>query len=197
MSCTTLYAVMPDNDGEFTEAGEYRNSYGSAVFIWHALLDTYKRGILNGRPLMGDPGVGWDPSAVDRFSAYDLLWKYDSKGGELQPWERNALKSTYDNALLPRAGMLTMADSLERFAAAHHTGKRLHGVCSLREQAATLREIHAKGALAAAWNQTSCSEFWGDGTYEDDEDETSTPYSIDRDDKHWEIAVLPLDGEQS
>jgi hypothetical protein len=206
MSCTTLYAVWPHSGGTFEEVGEYRNSYGSAIFVWSALFKAYRQHIIGRQALAGEfPGC---PGAIGHFDTYPLLWKYAAgKFDDLpelpsydprpqdtgfRPWETNTLLSTYDNAVLPRNGMLVMAQSFERFAYIYHAGDQRTHVCSLREQAATLREIYERGAVAAAWCQTSTSDFWGSGTY-DEETEEHTPYSIETGKDHWMIEVLELD----
>lgn len=79
--------------------------------------------------------------------------------------------------------------------------KKLHGgvviestgrVCSLKEQAVVLRRLHAEGALAVAWQQTSVAECpWHvsirnpeTGEYDDERS-----YNINRDSKHHFVEV--------
>lgn len=193
MSHTTIYAVRKPEDGFESEA-EFRNSHGSATFVWNALLRRYKDGILKGKPLLGDNG-NWG-RGVSVFDAWSEVWKYDQAGGYLEPWERNVLRSTYDNAVLMRDSFLMMADAMDHFEAAHHSGELAEHACTLHKQAECLRKLHVAGdVVAVAWCQTSVGEFWGEGhrDMEADEDEDGdlpwVPYRIDQDSQHFVIEV--------
>lgn len=167
MSYTNLYTT--NEDGNFGVAAEFRNSWGSAAFIWSALARTY--------------GV----SHVNPFKAWERVWTPDFEA-RIEPFERLVLHSTYDRAVLRKEDFERMAEAMETFAEKHDTGET---VCSLRKQAEALRTAKEGGAEYAAWNQTSVSEslWWLPAQCEHEEER---PYNIHCDSGHRFIDTVEL-----
>jgi len=144
MSRTTLAVAFA---GGFEKGYEFQNGWGSAPFIWDKLAQAY-----------GITG--------DHRSRWPNVWKYHSEGKPLEPFEHNALVTTYDRYVVQRGDMLAIADSFEQFVEAHPPGDR---VCTLLEQAVAIREAYAQGGEFLAWNQTSVCEEWFWSYMDDDE----------------------------
>jgi len=123
MSYTTLYTVP--KQGSVREAADYQNSYGSAWFVWNALYEVYER--REGEYLFEEEPMRrvWD------------LFKSD----QIEFFERAVLGSTFDNVMVRRENWPHLAECMEIFHDRHYNGKV---VCSLKQQAATLKELFEK-----------------------------------------------------
>ena len=152
MSHTTMYAAQ--EDGVLRDVATFKNSWGSAAMIWDALAKRYV------------------PEEEFSMKAWPLVWEREE---HMDPYEVEALRTTYDRVVLKREHMLRVASSLDTFAARYAQKDR---VCSLREQAQTIRAQHAAGAIAIAWNQTSVTEPWHYTRSEDDEDEMNYDFNV-------------------
>ena len=181
MSYTALYAAR-GADAAFHKVGEYRNSHGSGPMIWDALCRKYLR------EEMQEAGTHYP------FDFVDELVRYENRGDFLQPWELNALRATYERAVVLRNDLLTCADSLYIFAEAHRTPGRS---CSLREQWADIRTAYLAGALAVAWYQTSLSDNWLHRRSELDEDhpdwvDEPNPIKLSQPERYKVQPMVPL-----
>jgi len=178
MSHTTLATAY--EDGELEGEYEFRNSHGSAPFIWDTLCRKYEIG--------ADDFGRWPTPYGPNMEDWPKLWSYHNNGGKLTAWEKNCLVTTYDNAVIKRDDMLTVAKSFEIFHDAFYNGKR---VSSLAKQAESIRDAYEKGARFLAWTQTSVCEDWF-RTYNEDEDDVSL-YNVNKGTKHHIGEVLPLE----
>lgn len=135
------------------------------MFIWEALCGAY----------------GIEGSFFGDDNKYSKLWSGDEDGTlGLKPWETNALRTTYDNAVVERGALPAIAASLREFHRAYRNDTK---VCSLSAQANAIDDAYSKGARAVAWNQTSVNadcRWLGVRIDEDD----YRPYNIDRDNDH-------------
>lgn len=177
MSRTTLATAY--ENGELEGEYEFRNSWGFAPFVWDALCRKYEIGANE----HGEWPNRYGPTMDDWMN----LWKFvdDAK---ITPWEHNVLMSTYDDMVVLRDDMLTLAKSMRRFEDAFSNGKK---ACSLAEQAAAIEDAHGKGARFIAWNTTSVNEPWW-SRYDEALDEM-VYYNVDKGTKHKTAPILPLD----
>ena len=145
MSHTEIYAVFPDSDGRFVFVEEFANSHGGAAFIWDALVLEY---------------LGLRLSGVDCHTRWGRLWTL-LREGKMSEFHENILRTTMDRAVIEQHIMGEIANEFKDFADEQQVGEMLNHACSLREQAKVLRNLEKKGALYAAWNQSTIGEFWG------------------------------------
>lgn len=148
---------------------EYRNSWGWAAHVWMSLCDAYA--------IKDQYGYGGPDS-------WRALWRGVESGKVVvEPFERDVLLSTYDNAIVSRAGLPRFAESLRDFYIKH----------SKPEVASHLLEI-ANDVLALK-KDTRGVCFWATSVAEDpwtefdDEGDRYVPYSIHRGSKHWFVDV--------
>jgi hypothetical protein len=128
----------------FVTTFSFRNGWGSAPYIWDRLCDRYN---------IEGPFVGSERGE----SRWEKLFKYHSEN-TLEPFEHNALVTTYDRYVVDRAGMLFVANSFDRFVEVYPPSWR---VCTLAEQAKVIRDAHDRnGAEFLAWTQTTISDSW-------------------------------------
>lgn len=175
MSYTELAAAF--ENGELHGEHEFRNSHGSAAFIWDVLVRKYE---------IGADDLGRWEHGFPPMDAPERLWKYHQDGGRLTSWEKNALETTYDNTVVKRDDMLTVAASFRRMENAFCNGKR---VCSLAAQAKVIVELHEKGALFLAWHQTSVGDCW----YVTCTDEESRYYNVLTGTDHRVAPILAIE----
>lgn len=151
MSSTVVYGAF--EDGDMTEVGSIKNSYGGAMHVWRALALKY----------LGSFDVFANLSRLDR------LWKL-SDDPRLSETERIVHVSTFDRAFVRRENILRVADALEAFVPASD---------NLKLQASLLRTAYRDGARVVGWQQTTVSECLWEMATEDGED--SRPFNIDSD----------------
>jgi hypothetical protein len=180
MSYTTIAVAFK---GPFDSTHDFSNSWGSAAFIWDKLAERYNIG-------------GSFPGQWEALIKYHNLHGHGGDHG-VEPFEHNALLTTYDRSVVKRSDMLAVAESLDRFFEVYATVNR---VCTLREQASLIRKVHADGAEFLAWNQTSVSEAWywvrtkeGDADW-NFEIEHARPYDPHVDTEHTVADVVALKG---
>jgi len=165
MSRTTLYAVGAD--GEVQEYAEFRNSHGSAGYVWR---------------VMGDRYIGPDAYSTALFSdGMQRLW--DLWRDTILPLHHRAVMLfTFDHVMVRAEDFVRLAEDMEAFVRDFYPDG---SACSLPEQAATLREMATeKGIRGACWQQTRVAEsLWY--VYGDEGDDEGRAYNIDVDDKHW------------
>jgi hypothetical protein len=176
MSCTELYAVAK-GESQVLEVEEFRNSWGGGWFVWASLCKKYD--IKNDKY----------PEFLPGLEEFEKLWALakpeNSENCPLTNWEYNVLVSTFDDVMVKRDDMLLLAKSMERFKDAHHNGKV---VCSLGEQAAKIKELHAGEYEYVAWNQTSVNaDAW---RYYSDDDYCI--YDMEKCDEHWIAELKPF-----
>lgn len=170
--------VFRNNEAEGDE--KYRNGHGTAAMIWEALHRKYYRLIHPNHPFMA-------PEVAGINGGWEALWKADQGGLAMRPWERLALKFTYDDALVKGSDVAALADALDRFEDAHAVPGR---VCHLSAIAKRLRElgpVDAVGLYATSVGEYPWNVRW-EPTDEDD-DPDYRPYDLTRDTKHWFIEV--------
>lgn len=172
MSYTTLAASFGKN-GSLTPFREFRNGWGSAPFIWDKLVERYRV-----QKKLGD---------IEDLGGWKSLWEFHREGGITEPWEVNALLTTYDRMVVKREDMLTVSKSLREFERVYRTES--NRVCSLSAQADAIEEAYKKGARFIAWTQTSVSDNWWHGY---DENDKEVLYRPDTDNDHFVAEVLPL-----
>jgi hypothetical protein len=177
MSHTTL--AIAGKDGVFKAAQTYSNSWGSAPFIWDALVRKYG---------FGANFYGTRDAFRPTSSDWPKLWSYHDRGGRLQPWEANALSTTYEHVVVAREDMLCVATSLRRFQDAFWNGKV---ACSLAAQANDIEAEFRAGALYIAWGQTSVDRSWW-YTFDEEADEGHY-YNVLTGKSHRRAQVVPLD----
>jgi hypothetical protein len=129
MSRTTLYKV-PEKGG-IEVVAEFRNSHGSAPYIWSKLGITY----------FGWEEYGWYSKDMN------MMWKL-AKDHKVHLFERVTLMTTFDRIIA----------AFILFVEAHPFGNY---VCSLPDQAVALRRLIADpDCFAVCWNQTSVANNW-------------------------------------
>jgi hypothetical protein len=168
-----------DGDGDACRDSEYSNSWGFAAMIWGALVRRYAREI---------PGVDPNGSYLEfQSDNWTKLWTAEQNGLALRPWERDALRATYDYAVIRGADLERMAESFERFEDAH---AKPGLACSLKLIAARMREL-AVGERSQFTRPDVC--FIGTSCGDDlwyvhgSDDDGGHPYNVKRDKKHWYV----------
>ena len=167
MSYTTLYLV-PEK-GEIIEFEEYRNSWGSAPFIWSALFDKYLK----------SPN---DPPYTSWMSQSERLWKLAEKGGPLNKNEKICLMSTFDKVMVKKKNLPQLIDAFTWF---YKHYKKTGVVCHLMDQVKSFRDLLDRDdCYAVCWCQTSVSDdVWdSERTTEDDD---ILPWDISKDKGHF------------
>lgn len=164
MSRTTMYAA-PEG-GTFAKVAEFQNSWGSAMYVWHAL----------GAKYCGD-------GCFVMFHA-DEFWPI-WKDRRLAECERVAMLFTFDRCLVRATDAGRLAAALREFVAMHPPGQ---GACSLPKQAKVLDGLASKvdfTPYAIGWNQTSVVQNrWGWRHTGPGEDE-GVRYDLSKDADHF------------
>jgi hypothetical protein len=183
MSRTTLHCF--GSSGDIYDFREFQNAWGSAMFIWNAMVGKY----------LEPPRPSWvhDDSDFLPISAYmfdgddkwDAVWAL-ARREDIPAHHRVVHCTTFDRVLVNADDFLLLADAFDRFVDDFPPNGL---TCSLRDQAQALRDMHADGTWqAAGWTQTSVSDggWWVYG--ESDEDEGHS-YNINTDTGHWFLDV--------
>jgi len=156
MSYTGMRAAF--EDGIMGEAAEFQNAWRGAMFIWIYMCRKY----LN---------LQYMPMSE---AECEKVWAL-AKDPRVSRQDRLAFMSTFDNILLGPDLMLEVADALDSIPEVTD---------NVRSQAIWIRKMHARGARAIGWRQTSViADPWWDR----DKDE---PYNIDTGTKHKWIALV-------
>lgn len=178
MSYTTLYVFRAD--GLSAHVKDFRNSHGSAAFVWTRLCEAYKLKMYpNGEQM-------------PRFlGEWEDLWKMAPNLG-LTWFEHNVLHWTYDNALIAGKDLPLMSASFRAFEAQHGDPKKVSHMIPMAE---ACDKLVPEEPLAIGTRQTSMSSNpWrvptkeGEPEYEMLEDR---PYDLNRDTTHWYAELKP------
>jgi hypothetical protein len=189
VSWTEIYAF--DKEGNAKLFGEIQNSWRGGIAIWAILEERYLPPYIPDyvkacnwyKPDMCYKEIisrnGFKPtrlSSMGNEKAINDIWDlaYDEKVADV---DKTVLLTTFDNAVVRIENVPEIIKAFKQF----------DGETSLKEQSDILQEIVDSGEyIAVAWNQTSVSgDSWNFG-YDEEKDE-STPYNLNKGDKHWYI----------
>jgi len=170
MSSTTLYIAK--EDGIVQSHQTFQNSWGAAPFIWSALVKKYSSEMYRNHPknpeFMGDWVDLWDRV---KDGTLNLEW-----------WEYNTLIWTYDYVALKREDFALMAESMQKFAAAHCQWDKISHV---RGVAATLEKLSQQSdIILSCTHMTSTSDNLWYIRLPDNAEEEERPYNFLIDTKH-------------
>lgn len=166
MSTTTV--CITGRDGDVHEGRCFRNSWGSAWFIWDALWRAYVDTTATVHHLSSLP------SAMTRAQ----LWALD-RDPRLPPPERITLISTFDYVMIRRDECLLVADAFDAFV--RRFERRHSGPSTITLQANYLRELAAHPDIhEVCWQQNSA----GSALWSVDPDR---PYNVRTDTQHWQL----------
>jgi hypothetical protein len=180
MSYTTLATAREDGILRSIRP-TFRNSHGSAPFVWSALALRYRINVET-----------WYNGGQPSMFSWEKVWEYEKQGGALEPWEKNTLFATYDNVVIKRDDIPLTSKSLRLFEEYHSRAMPNH-VCSLIQQADVIDEHYSRDELVKylAWAQTSLSDTWY--LSYDAEKEEEIEYCILTGTKHWVATLTPLE----
>lgn len=178
MSCTSIFRVKAD--GDVQKVAEFKNAFGSVMFIWDSLRKEYI-------PEETMPVV--IPGVVEKVWAL-----FNSE--RLKECEQYALITTFDWFIANLEYLPKIASAFREFKSLHH--KEEHLSCTLAEQADTLDDIFntEKDILGVCWQQTSVSDMWDAVT--DNEDDDCRDFNIYKDDAEkqiWYLAEAMVEGK--
>lgn len=157
MSYTAIYRL-----GREPECiGETRNAWRGGMYVWTDVAKRYC-------------GLSTFPMFDD--AAAHRVWQ-SFKNPAMPEHERIVLISTFDNAAV-------LGRDREAVAAAFEQYGREHPNSSFAEQAAILRAADIQPDDLIAWQQTSVSEFWGQG-WDSEKDERTWYDPAER--KHFDV----------
>jgi hypothetical protein len=172
MSYTTIYRVP--TSGGIESVGEFRNSHGSAGYIWTEMVRAH-----HGE----EKAFTWICDKALLRSVWALV------DDASQPdFVRIAMATTFDGVMVRRENLQRVANAFREFVAAHPPGDY---ACSLLDQAVLLNTLARDDeCFAVCWNQTSVSDGWPDiyptcphcgGEMEDE----ARAYDVSVDSEHW------------
>ncbi len=174
MSRTTMYGFT--RDGERHEVAEFKNSFGSAAFIWDAMSKRY---------LKTSFGQLMTKAELDKLwtLAYDMSISY---------CHRLVLGSTFDRMLVSYKNFDMLAGLYDSFTKQFPPTDT--EVCHLPAIAAKLRELAVEGKyIAVGWQQTSVAEemWWVDGPEDPETGDhpQARPYNLHKDHQHLWLSV--------
>lgn len=164
MSSTEIFVAR--EDGNLNHEKNFRNAWRGGYFIWDVLWQRYK-----------PPVVDYD-SVISGDNLRILI----NLREKMNLVEQITLLSTMDKVVVSGDNLQRLAEVFEQFASS------CQGNSSLLEQAQYFRELHSENPRPRyiSWNQTSVN---GDAwiIFDDKEDDKYRPYSVDRDEGHWEL----------
>jgi hypothetical protein len=165
-------------DGIATPDETYRNSHGTATFIWNALLKKHKETLY--------PGGVPEYLLLDEDSLGRLLEK---KFELLAPWELAVLDWTLDRALIRNENVSNFADHLDRFEESYQLGDR---VCHLKSIASRLRALEAPFDAVGLYATSVGENLWFHPLPEEaweENGEEERPYDLNKDSDHFYVEV--------
>jgi len=154
MSYTEIYKVNKDGDCEI--AGEARNAFKGAMFIWNEFSKEY---------------LGKD---------FEMFFSQKTWGLQSDPRlsrnERIIMKTTFDNSMVRKANIPILIEAFAEFIVTHPSD-------NIKTQIEIFKKLLDEDILAICWNQTSVNNNpWTE--YKEDTDE-QIPYNINGGSKHW------------
>ncbi len=148
-------------DGKYSSARVYQNSWGGSARIWSSLSERY----------LGSK------SKWLMESESPALWDL-ARNKSLAPWERSVLAWTFDYFVVLKSGFKQMADDLDAFVR-HYPAE---GVDHLPAWAAVFRESTSEAIGLWSTSVTeNLFETW------DEEGESCEPYDLRTRDEWWDV----------
>jgi len=145
VSYTAIYKLGDDEQ----ELANLKNSHRGAMYIWNDFAIRY--------------------FGLDRFPMFDMdeaneIWNAQSIK-DIPEHEAIVMRTTMDKATVDSQGVGAVIAALKQYGEEHPTS-------NFSEQAQIIEDAAISGDSYIAWHQTSTSEFWGEGSvYDDDEDD--------------------------
>jgi hypothetical protein len=171
--------MIVNQEGDVEGALELRNSHGTAAMVWGALCRKYKDKIY-------DTFRGSNPPPPYEMMMWEDLWKATQDGRvELRWWEWNVLNWTYDNALIKGDDLETFVASLRMFEEAHALPGQVCHLLATADYLEGLLKSDRPRATGLYATSVSDNPWWVRG----ENDDEGRSYNVDRDAKHWFVAI--------
>lgn len=163
MSRATLHGF--DREGQIYNIADYNNAWYGAIIVWMEMAKKY--GIPNGEEVIFNNVVA------------EKVWGL-SKDKNTTKADRITMMTTFDRFIVYKQ------DFPDLIAAMKESASWLPAHCHVIKEANDIEKLLSdENITAIAWTQTSVSDCWGSGEYDENEDQI--PYNLNEHNKHYNL----------